>query len=108
LSFVVFLCITIVNIMANKNDRIYIRITTEIKEQFEKVAEYQGLKSATLLHTLIVKSINDAKRKTPEIFQDSAKKSKKREIPVMTLEEAIADNERKQEKDKKARKTKKK
>ena len=94
--------------MANKNDRIYIRITTEIKEQFEKVAEYQGLKSATLLHTLIVKAINDAKKKTPEIFQDAAKTTGKREVPVMTLEEAIADNKRKLEKDKKAKKAKKK
>lgn len=94
--------------MANKNDRIYIRVTTEIKEQFEKVAEYQGLKSATLLHTLIVKAISDAKKKTPEIFKSAAETTGKREIPVMTLEEAIADNERKQEKAKKARKNKKK
>jgi hypothetical protein len=90
--------------MVTKDDRIYIRITTQIKEDFEKVAEYQGLKSASLLHSLIVKAINDAKREYPEIFKDAAETSDKREIPVMTLEEAKADDKRKQGKDKKAKK----
>lgn len=90
--------------MVTKDDRIYIRITTQIKEDFEKVAEYQGLKSSSLLHSLIVKTINDAKRKSPEIFKDAAEASEKQEIPVMTLEEAKADDEKKQAKDKKAKK----
>ena len=93
--------------MVTKNDRIYIRIATQIKEDFEKVAEYRGLKSAALLHSLIVKAINDAKKENPDLFKDSAKKSKKREIPVMTLEEAIADDKKKQEKEKKTKKNKK-
>ena len=94
--------------MVIKDDRIYIRITTQIKEDFEKVAEYQGLKSSSLLHSLIVKTINDAKKKYPELFTDSAEPSEKREIPVMTLEEAKADDEKKREKDKRIKKTGKK
>jgi len=94
--------------MVTKDDRIYIRITTQVKEDFEKVAEYQGLKSASLLHSLIVGAINDAKRNTPELFKDSAETSDKQEIPVMTLEEAKADNKRKQEKDNKVKKSRKK
>lgn len=90
--------------MVTKDDRIYIRITTQIKEDFEKVAEYRGLKSSALLHSLIVKTINDAKREYPELFNDAAETSDKREIPIMTLEEAKADNKRKQAKEKKTKK----
>jgi hypothetical protein len=83
--------------MVTKNDRIYIRITTQIKEEFEKVAEYHGLKSAALLHSLIVKAINETKKENPDLFKDSGGK-------VMTLEEAKADDKKKQKKDKKERK----
>jgi len=87
--------------MVTKDDRIYIRITSKIKEDFEKVAEYHGLKSAALLHSLIVKSINETKRKNPEVFNDSAETAETRKLPIMTLEEAKADDRKKQRKDKK-------
>ena len=87
--------------MVAKDDRIYIRITSKTKEEFEKAAEHHGLKPAALLHSLLVKAINEAKKENPELFKDTAETSGKREMPVMTLEEAIADNKRKQEKDKK-------
>jgi len=90
--------------MVTKDDRIYIRITSEIKEDFEKVAEYQGLKSATLLHSLIVKSINETKRKNPEAFKDADETTETSSVPVMTLEEAKADDKKKQRKDKKVKK----
>ena len=90
--------------MVTKDDRLYIRITTKIKEEFEKVAEYQGLKSATLLHSLIVKSINETKRKNPEVFKDEAETTETHSVPVMTLEEAKADDKKKRGKDKKVKK----
>jgi antitoxin component of RelBE/YafQ-DinJ toxin-antitoxin module len=83
--------------MVTKNDRIYIRITTQIKEEFEKVAEYHGLKSAALLHSLIVKAINETKKENPDLFIDSGAK-------IMTLEEAKADDKKKQKKDREERK----
>lgn len=95
---------TIVNPMVTKDDRIYIRITTQIKEDFEKVAEYHGLKSAALLHSLIVKAINECKRKNPEVFKASIETAETHEFPVMTLEEAKADDKKKQKKDKKVKK----
>ena len=77
--------------MVTKNDRIYIRITTQLKEEFEKVAEHRGLKPATLLHSLIVKAINETKKENPNLFKNSIDK-------VMTLEEAKADDRKKQRK----------
>ena len=84
--------------MVNKNDRIYIRITTKVKEEFEKVAEYRGLKSSALLHSLIVKAINEMKKENPDLFKDSAELSDAPEVPVLTLEEAKADNKKKSKK----------
>ncbi|MGC2237626.1 MAG: hypothetical protein WA584_15795 [Pyrinomonadaceae bacterium] len=85
---------TIVNTMVTKDDRIYIRITTQIKEEFERVAEYRGLKPATLLHSLIVKAIHETRKENPEVFNNSTEK-------IMTLAEAKADDKKKQRKDKK-------
>jgi len=90
--------------MVAKDDRIYIRITSKIKEEFERVAEHNGLKSATLLHSLIVKAINETKRKNPEVFNDSTETTEKHKLPIMTLEEAKADDKKKQRKDRKDRK----
>lgn len=84
--------------MVTKNDRIYIRITTEDKEDFEKVARYLGLKPAALLHSLLVKQINEMKKENPELFAESAKTSDEPKVPVMTLEEAKADDKRKSKK----------
>lgn len=80
--------------MVNKNDRIYIRITTQIKEDFEKVAHYRGLKSANLLHSLIVGAINEMKKENPDFFKDADET----DVPVITLEEAKADNKKKSKK----------
>jgi hypothetical protein len=81
--------------MVIKNDRIYIRITTQVKEDFEKVANYHGLKSATFLHSLMVKEINQMKKENPDLFKDSAETSDAPKVQVMTLDEAKADNKRK-------------
>lgn len=86
---------TIVSTMVTKDDRIYIRVTTQIKEEFEKVAEYRGLKPATLLHSLIVKAIHETRKENPEIFKNPIDKSDTREFPVMTLEQAKADDKKK-------------
>lgn len=94
MKFIVFLRMTIVNTMVTKDDRIYIRITTQIKEEFERVAEYRGLKPATLLHSLIVKAIHETRKENPEVFNNSTEK-------IMTLAEAKADDKKKQRKDKK-------
>lgn len=53
-----------------KDDRIYIRITSEIKADFELIAAYRGLKSSTLLHSMIVNLIHEEKAKRPQIFID--------------------------------------
>jgi hypothetical protein len=86
---------TIVSTMVTKDDRIYIRVTTQIKEEFEKVAEYRGLKPATLLHSLIVKAIHETKKESPEVFKTSSEQLDTRDFPVMTLEEAKADDKKK-------------
>ena len=82
----------IVSTMATKDERIYVRVSADIKEEFETVADFRGLKPATLLHTLIVKTIYEAKKENPEIFD---KPRSEPDIPVKTLEEAKADDERK-------------
>lgn len=51
-----------------KDDRIYIRVKTQIKDDFEAIAHYRGLKSSTLLHSMIVNLIHEEKEKRPQIF----------------------------------------
>lgn len=86
---------TIVSTMATtKDDRIYVRVSTEVKEEFEAVAEFEGLKPATLLHSLIVNRIYKVKKENPEAF-NSPKKSEKSPANTITLEEAKKDNAKK-------------
>ena len=79
--------------MIIKDEPIQIQITAQIKKEFEKAAELRGLNPSAFLHSLIVKAIDEAQRENPKRFQ--------RETQVMTLEEAIADDERKRAQDKK-------
>jgi len=61
---------TVVSTMATtKNDRIYIRVSSQIKEEFEKVANYRGLTPSTLLHSLVVKTIHEARQFEPQAFR---------------------------------------
>jgi antitoxin component of RelBE/YafQ-DinJ toxin-antitoxin module len=53
-----------------KDERIYIRIKSEIKEDFEKVATYRGLTPSALLHSLIVKTIHQVKEEKPQVFSE--------------------------------------
>ncbi len=54
---------------AAKNDRIYVRVSKEIKADFETVAAYRGLKTSALLHSLIVKTIHEQRELTSQIFK---------------------------------------
>jgi hypothetical protein len=83
---------TIVTTMATKKlERIDVRVSEQVKEDFARVAEHHGLKTATLLHSIIVKRINDERKEHPEIFSDVPKHN----MPTMTLDEAKADDKRK-------------
>lgn len=53
-----------------KNDRIYVRVNDEIKQDFERVAAYRGLRISSLLHSLIVRTIHEMREAKPEIFAD--------------------------------------
>ena len=70
-----------------KDEPIQIQITAKEEEEFEIAAEHRGLQPDVLLRSLIKDAIRDAKKENPKLF--------KRELPVMTLEEAIADDKRK-------------
>lgn len=88
---------TIVSTMATtKDDRIYVRINSDIKDDFERVAEFRGLKPSTLLHSLIVKTVYETRKENPELFLQTEKH--KEGILTMTLDEAIADDARKKKK----------
>jgi len=55
--------------MANtKDERIYIRVAEEIRDDFDAVAAYRGLTRSGLLHSLIVRTIHETKKEAPEIF----------------------------------------
>lgn len=58
----------IVSTMPTKEDRIYIRVTDEIKEKFKIVAEHRGLKMSALLHSLVVKTVREEEREYPLLF----------------------------------------
>ncbi len=93
---------TVVSTMATtKDDRIYVRVSSDIKEEFEIVAEHRGLKTATLLHSLIVKTIHETKKESPEIFAE-AKSSKQKDdkIPTKTLDEIKESKRLRKENDK--------
>ena len=52
-----------------KNDRVYVRINEDIKEDFEAVAVYRGLTTSALLHSLIVKTVHEMREEKPQIFK---------------------------------------
>ena len=97
---------TIVNTMATvKDDRIYVRVSSGIKKEFEIVAAARGLTPSAMLHSFIVKTIHEARQESPQIFKRD--KEEKNQTPetekldkVMTLDEAKADNKKKKDKKK--------
>lgn len=55
--------------MGTKEDRVHIRIREDLKEDLRVVAELRGLKMSQLLHTLIVKAIQEEKRNDSTEFE---------------------------------------
>jgi hypothetical protein len=97
---------TIVSTMVTvKDDRIYVRVSSDIKLDFEMVAAYRGLTPSAMLHSFIVKTIHDARQESPQIFkrvgepENIATESEKLDR-VMTLDEAKADDKKKKDKKK--------
>jgi antitoxin component of RelBE/YafQ-DinJ toxin-antitoxin module len=98
---------TIVNTMATvKDDRIYVRVSSNIKLDFELVAAYRGLTPSAMLHSFIVKTIHEARQESPQIFERG--KEENNQTPetekldkAMTLNEAKADDKKKKKGNKK-------
>ncbi len=95
---------TIVTTMATvKDDRIYVRVSSETKKEFEIVAAGRGLTPSAMLHSFIVKTIHEARYESPQIFKrDEEEKNQISETEkldkVMTLDEAKADNKKRKAK----------
>ncbi|HEX8289782.1 MAG TPA: hypothetical protein VF556_17505 [Pyrinomonadaceae bacterium] len=71
--FIYAWCMTFVSTMADqKGERIYIRVSEKIRDEFDIVAEHRGLTRSGLLHSLIVKTIHETKKEAPEIFERTA------------------------------------
>lgn len=68
-----------------KDERIYIRITSGIKEDFEAIAAYRGLKTSTLLHSMIVNLIHEEREKRPHIFDSLSKRENAKEQKSKTI-----------------------
>ena len=88
-----------------KDDRIYVRVSSEIKKDFELVAVYRGLTPSAMLHSFIVKTIHEARQESPQIFERGGEPENKTPNPekldrVMTLDEAKADDKKKKAKKK--------
>jgi hypothetical protein len=88
-----------------KDDRIYVRVSSEIKADFEIVAAYRGLTPSAMLHSFIVKTIHEARQESPQIFKRGAEEDNKgseseKLDKVMTLDEAKADDKKKKDKKK--------
>lgn len=98
---------TIVSMITTvKDNRIYVRLSSDIKQEFERVAAYQGLTPSAMLHSFIVKTVRQARETSPQIFKREAgetknksSESKASEVEnfdkVMTLDEAKADDKKK-------------
>lgn len=80
-----------------KDERIYIRVTEKVRDDFDIIAEHKGLNRSALLHSMIVKMIFDTRNEMPFLFENS---DKKYSIPEISIDEAKADNERKKGKKK--------
>ncbi len=99
---------TIVSAMAIvKDDRIYVRVSSGIKVDFELVAAFRGLTPSALLHSFIVKTIHEARQESPQIFERDGDEESENKAPesekldrVMTLDEAKADDKKKKGKKK--------
>ncbi|MCD9186760.1 MAG: hypothetical protein LUM44_10020 [Pyrinomonadaceae bacterium] len=69
-----------------KEERLYVRVHSDIKRDFEVLAKYNGLNPSAMLHSLIVRTIREAREEKPSIF-DKPK--------TLTLDEAAMDDEQK-------------
>ena len=101
LKFVVFSRMTIVSTMATvKDDRIYVRVSSDIKVDFELVAAFRGRTPSAMLHSFIVKTIHEARQESPQIFERAGDEESENLDKVMTLDEAKADDKKKKGKKK--------
>lgn len=50
------------------DNRIHVRIQTDIKEELKVAARLKGLKPSTFIHHLVVEAIGQAKKRNPEAF----------------------------------------
>lgn len=73
-----------------KGERIYIRVSEKIRDDFDAVAEHRGLTRSGLLHSLIVKTIHDARKEVPEIFAKTTEREvlKKNETETEEFDES--------------------
>lgn len=51
------------------DNRIHVRIQTNIKKELSVAAGLKGLKPSTYVHQLIVEAIGEAKKKNPDAFK---------------------------------------
>lgn len=52
----------------SKASQLQIRIREDLKEDLRATAEFKGLTVSSLIHSLIVKAVRDAKKENPEAF----------------------------------------
>lgn len=72
----------------NKETRLNLRITELLREDIETLAAYHGLSMSSYAHSLLVKSIRQAKEQTPEAFP--SEQPERRLAPVLaTITPAI-------------------
>jgi len=69
-----------------KDDRLYVRVHSDIKRDFEILAEYRGLTPSALLHSMVVKTVREGREEKPALFE---KKN------TITFDEAALDDEQK-------------
>ena len=90
--------LTMANIvMGNKDERVEIRIKAGIKNDLKVIAEMRGLTPSSVIHSLIVKAINEDKMQFPERFEEIKREQSalvsgelapqsKNKMPLVTLD----------------------
>lgn len=56
-------------VMKQKDDRLYIRMSSDIKEDLRILSEHVGLSMSSFIHSLVVKTISQEREKNPNLFQ---------------------------------------
>ena len=73
-----------------KNNRVYVRLNADIKDDFEKVAKFRGLTTSAMLHSFIVRTVHEVKMDHPDLFLQETAQNSETDAALTLSEKLVA------------------